>query len=45
MATVLAAIKTSGVNYLITGDKELLAMAERYPIVTPAKFCATHAGL
>lgn len=45
LATLLAAIKTSGGDYLITGDKDLLAMAERYPIVTPAKFWATHAGL
>lgn len=45
LGTLLAALKTSGVDYLITGDKDLLAMAERYPIVTPAKFWATHAGL
>ena len=45
LATLLAAIKTSGGDYLVTGDKDLLAMAERYPIVTPAKFWATHAGL
>lgn len=44
IGTLLAALKTSGVNYLITGDKDLLALAERYPIVTPAKFWATHAG-
>lgn len=45
LGTLLEALKTSGVNYLITGDKDLLVMAERYPIVTPAKFWATHAGL
>lgn len=45
LGTLLAALKTSGVNYLITGDKDLLAPAERHPIVTPAKFWATHAGL
>ena len=43
--TLLAAVETSGANYLITGDKDLLAMAERYPIVAPATFWATHAGL
>lgn len=43
--TLLAAIKTSDADYLITGDKDLLALAERYPIVTPAKFWATHSGL
>jgi len=45
LGTLLAALKTSGADYLITGDKDLLAMAERYPIVDPAKFWATHAGL
>lgn len=45
LGTLLAALETSGVDYLITGDKDLLVMAERYPIVTPAKFWATHAGL
>jgi putative PIN family toxin of toxin-antitoxin system len=45
LGTLLAALKASDVNYLITGDKDLLAMAERYPIVSPAKFWATHAGL
>lgn len=45
LATLMAAIKSSGGDYLITGDKDLLAMAERYPIITPAKFWATHAGL
>ncbi len=45
LGTLLAALKTSGADYLITGDKDLLAIAERYPIVTPAKFWTIHAGL
>ncbi len=45
LGTLCAALKTSGANYLITGDKDLLAMAERYPIVAPAAFWSTHAGL
>ena len=45
LGTLLAALKASRVDYLITGDKDLLAMAERYPIVAPAKFWAAHAGL
>jgi len=45
LGTLLAALETSNADYLITGDKDLLAMAEHYPIVTPAKFWATHAGL
>ena len=44
LGTLLAALKTSGADYLITGDKDLLAMAERYPIVAPAQFWAAHAG-
>lgn len=45
LGTLLAALKISGADYLITGDKDLLALAERHPIVTPARFWATHAGL
>ena len=45
LGTLLAALETSRVDYLITGDKDLLAMAERYPIVTHAMFWATHAGV
>lgn len=45
LGTLLAARKTSGADYLITGDKDLLAIADRYPIVAPAKFWETHAGL
>ncbi len=45
LGTLLAALKTSGADYLLTGDKDLLALAERYPIMAPAKFWATHAGL
>ena len=41
---LLAALATSGADYLITGDNDLLALRERYPIVTPAKFWATHSG-
>ena len=45
LGTLLAALKTLDVDYLITGDKDLLVMGERYPIVTPAIFWSTHAGL
>lgn len=43
--TLLAALAESGADYLIPGDKDLLVLADRYPIVTPAQFWATHAGL
>ena len=40
---VLAALLASGAEVLVTGDKDLLALADRYPILTPADFCARHA--
>ena len=39
---VLATLRASKADYLITGDKDLLALAEKYPIVTPATFWARH---
>lgn len=31
-------------DYLITGDKDLLALGSQYPIVTPAEFWGRHGG-
>ena len=45
LGTLLAARSDSGANYLVTGDKDLLALANRYPIVTPARFWDMHGGL
>lgn len=39
---VLATLLASGADYLITGDKDLLVLAEKYPILTPAVFWARH---
>jgi len=39
---VLATLLASKADYLITGDKDLLALAEKYPIVTPSTFWARH---
>ena len=44
LGTLLAARSGSGANYLVTGDKDLLALANRYPIVTPARFWDIHGG-
>jgi putative PIN family toxin of toxin-antitoxin system len=44
LGTLLAVMNASGASYLITGDKDLLAVAHRYPILTPAEFWARHAG-
>lgn len=45
LGTLLAAVNASKASYLITGDKDLLAVADRYPILTPAEFWARHTGL
>jgi uncharacterized protein len=39
---VLGTLRTSRADYLITGDKDLLALANKYPIVSPATFWARH---
>lgn len=39
---VLATLLAGHATYLITGDKDLLVLAERYAIVTPAQFWARH---
>lgn len=39
---VLATLSAARADYLITGDEDLLALAGRYPIVTPAEFCSRH---
>jgi putative PIN family toxin of toxin-antitoxin system len=39
---VLGTLLAAQADYLITGDKDLLALAERYPIVTPTAFWGRH---
>lgn len=39
---VLLTLVASEADYLITGDKDLLALAGPYPIVTPADFWRRH---
>ncbi len=39
---VLGTLRSAHADYLITGDKDLLALAGRYPIVTPAAFWERH---
>jgi uncharacterized protein len=41
-APVLGTLLASRADYLITGDKDLLALAGKYPIVTPADFWERH---
>lgn len=39
---VLGTLRAAQADYLITGDKDLLALADRYAIVTPAEFWERH---
>jgi putative PIN family toxin of toxin-antitoxin system len=39
---VLGTLIASGASYLITGDKDLLALADHHPIIAPADFWARH---
>ncbi|MDR0780340.1 MAG: putative toxin-antitoxin system toxin component, PIN family [Pseudomonadales bacterium] len=41
---VLLTLLTAKADYLITGDKDLLVLASKYPIMTPAEFWARHGG-
>jgi uncharacterized protein len=42
LATFIAATQNANVSYLISGDKDLLALANEYPVVSPAEFCVRH---
>lgn len=39
---VLLTLRTANARYLISGDKDLLALADRYPVITPADFWSRH---
>ena len=39
---VLGTLRAAHADYLVTGDKDLLTLGERYPIVTPAVFWERH---
>jgi putative PIN family toxin of toxin-antitoxin system len=39
---VLATLKAAQARYLITGDRDLLIVANRYPIISPANFWLRH---
>ncbi len=43
-AAVLGTLLASSADYLITGDKDLLALAAKYPVVKPAAFWEKHGG-
>lgn len=39
---VLNTLRAAQAEYLVTGDKALLALAPNYPVVTPAQFWQSH---
>jgi len=39
---ILGTLRASKADYLITGDKDLLALAEKYPILMPTVFWVKH---
>jgi len=39
---ILCTLRAAKADYLITGDKDLLALRGQYPIVTPAEFWERH---
>ncbi|RAU20162.1 putative toxin-antitoxin system toxin component, PIN family [Paramagnetospirillum kuznetsovii] len=41
---VLGTLLTAKADYLVTGDRDLLTLATRYPIITPAEFWSRHGG-
>lgn len=41
---VLLTLSAAKADYLITGDRDLLALAKQYPIVTPTEFWVRHGG-
>jgi len=41
---VLGTLLAAQADYLITGDRDLLVLAEHYPIVSPAAFWERHGG-
>lgn len=43
--TLLAGLKASKADYLVTGDKDLLALSGRFPILTPSEFWSKHSWL
>jgi len=45
LGTLIAALHSGQAEVLITGDKGLLALSDRYPIRTPAEFWAAHGGV
>lgn len=44
IGALLSALQPGRADFLITGDKDLLALSDRYPILTPAQFWGRYGG-
>lgn len=42
LGTLIRAMNDVAADYLITGDKDLLVLADAYPIISPADFWRKH---
>ncbi len=45
LGTLIAALRDGQAETLVTGDKALLALRDRYPIQTPSEFWAVRGGI
>ena len=45
LGTLIAGLKASKADYLLTGDKDLLALSGRFPTLTPSEFWSKHSWL
>jgi putative PIN family toxin of toxin-antitoxin system len=45
LGTLIAALRDGQAQTLVTGDKALLALRDRYPIQTPSEFWAVRGGI
>lgn len=45
LGTLIAGVHEFDIAYLVTGDKDLLALSDQFPVLTPSEFWARHGGL
>jgi len=45
LGALIAGVRRHSVDYMITGDKDLLVLSKRYSILSPGDFWAQHGGL
>ncbi len=45
LGTLITALRSGQADTLITGDKALLALRDRYPVRTPQEFWMAHGGI